>query len=265
MKQTAFFLLIFISVLFYRLTLIDPQPKIIPTQNTIPIAKNQILPLVEEINQRNALIFSFYSDIEVQISGVIFKCKGQLAYKKNNDFRLLIRSVVGLESDLGSNTRYFWFWSKRMNDPYIYYARHEDSYRVPLKNPFQPFWMMDSLGINTLPTEKSTYKQMGDFLVIDEYCQGTEGNLLLRRILVDMRRRLFYGQYLIDNGKLVASTEVLEYQNVDGILVPKTVKIVWVEEDVALIWRFKNTRVNVSIGNEWWQLPNFTQRKNLLD
>jgi hypothetical protein len=238
------------------------KPEINPIHPTPIVSTNKCLPFISAINNKNNQIQNMTSDVDIQISGILFKLRANLAYEKDKKFRLLIKSIVGTESDIGSNNKLFWFWSKRMDKPYIYYAKHEDLFRVGLRNPFQPLWIMDSFGMSTLLT-KGSYKKLGNYLVIDEICLSTEGGKVARRTLIDPKLKLIVGQYLINGNQLIASSEILDYQKVDNKIIAKTIKMIWYEENIVIIWRFKNTKINVHIDNNMWTLPNFTKQLDM--
>ena len=231
----------------------DIQTVYQPPKPTNTIQIRQAVPhCVNIINERNSRTQSLFSDLNISIyEKITHKATARLAYQKNQQFRMITRSIMGLESDVGSNDTYFWFWSKRMNPPILYYARHENLFLAGLKTPFNPQWMRESLGIDIIETKNATFEINDNIVAVKQIALSPLRELISKIILIDSEHNLIIGHYLYLENKLIASTEVIEFD----YDLPKRIQILWHEEKVKMIWEFNNTRTNININPQLWQIP----------
>ena len=61
------------------------------------------------------------------------------------------------------------------------------------------------------------------------------------------------------NWKLIVSSEVLEFQKE----LPKTIRIVWAEEGATMIWHLSDTKININVPSENWQMPNMKNKQDM--
>lgn len=76
--------------------------------------------------------------------------QGYLVCRQPHDFRLIGKSMMGEEVDIGSNEQEFWFWVRRAEPPAVYYCRYADlraGVRLPF--PIQPEYISEALGMAT--------------------------------------------------------------------------------------------------------------------
>ena len=159
-----------------------------PNLIEIPFSKNEI---VNRINNKNKKINSILiknMPIKAKNGRMTFKLTGDLAHSKDKFFRFIVTSkITGKEMDIGSNNDIFWFWSKRISPPALYFSKHEDLWKTNLKTPLNPAWMIESLNINLIDQNNQIiFKQDLDNLIkiliknqfvfsdknnIDNYCQ----------------------------------------------------------------------------------------------
>jgi outer membrane lipoprotein-sorting protein len=220
---------------------------------TIPI-KNS--PVIEEINEKNSQILTFYA--EVDIDGGRLPLSSKIFYKKDNFFRMRTMSRFGLEGDIGSNRQYFWFWSKRMIPSALYYADHKNYIRTPLKPIFDPDWLIRCLSINTIDS-KSDVSFNGKDIIVKNLKETGFGTITHTMLLDSVNNRII-GHYLYDGGnRLIASAEVKEFQNIGGFVVPKSIITHWIDEKLTFVWHFKNVQCNVNLDDKVWVLPSTSQ------
>ena len=177
----------------------------------------------------------------------------------------MILKLRQVESDIGSNDRQFWFWSKRIKPTYLYYASHQDVQKVPLKPLFHPLWMMECMSVGPIDMAGATvYNQSGHW-AIRQTRVGTMGQLMVKVTVIDPNRKTLLGHYLYnDDLKLVASSEVLSFQTCGGFVVPKRIRMLWLEENAGMELELINVRVNSALDTSLWVMPNIT-RKNLAE
>lgn len=231
-----------------------------------PLELKQANPLIDSINQFNRGIASFYCDslyVQGQVEGRsrAVKLDGMLAYQKPRHFRLQLDSVVGNELDIGSDGNVFWFWSKRMKEPGLYWARYEDLGKTRLKTPFNPYWLSGCLGHEEIDYKDAQIDQNNGKLRVIKTNMSVQNQPVKVVTIIDQNRRRVVGHGLYDaNNTLVASSEIQEFYEGN---VPKKVTFVWYKENAQVIWNFSRPKVNVGIGNQNWVMPN--NRRPIID
>ena len=235
-----------------------------PGESMTPVPSEGMFPIIRSINERNNRIRSFECDVDMTITVKLkFKAQGYLSHQKDNFFRL-VASRRRVEMDVGSNPDHFWFWSRRMDPPSLYYCRHQFLNNSGLRTAFNPLWMMESLGIGQIDMENVQCHDVRGRRVLSQSRISSRNEPVIKRTVIDLKQNLVVGHYLCDKtGALMASTEVLAFQEVQGHIVPKTIQILWHEENVSMLWQLQNVRVNHIIGPGVWRMPNKNTRVNL--
>jgi hypothetical protein len=262
MKKIAFFALSFCiaSVILYLL--VSPKKEMIYIhylqRPLVPVASSETDVILEKINLENSKIKSFScSDIEISIDNLPFRLQSFLIYKKNLNFRMIVQSFVGKELDMGSNKNHFWFWSKRMKPPGLYYAEHKDLYKTRLRTPFSPQWIIESLGFEEI--KKAKISKSGKHLIIEEnYLNAMNANII-KKTLVNIESRTIIGHYLYEGDVLVASSETIEYTN----NMPHKIRIIWHEENIGMTLKLKNSNINGNFNDSYWSMPNYRNKINM--
>lgn len=225
------------------------------------LANSERLPEISQINKLNLQIQTISAEIDIN-NGHLLKLSGAIAYQKNNKFRMQINSVFGREADVGSNDNIFWFYSKRMKPPYLYYSRHKDATKTRLKPLFNPIWLMESLSLDSLPNNYLILVNK-ERIELSNWEIGLNGELVLRKILVDPKKPAIIGHYLIGaNGKLIASSEIISYYKFKNTYIPKKIKFIWLEENENFTLELRDVKINMSLPTLFWQMP---RMKNTLD
>ena len=127
----------------------DPLPKVQPDQ------------LVTYLNERAGRLQTLdYGDMRLVASdhGVPLPAlRGNLSAGQPRNFRMTgTGGVVGANVDLGSNPDQFWvYFDAPTAKPLFVYASHSDfndgKAKIPGGIPFEPDWVMQALGMTTLP------------------------------------------------------------------------------------------------------------------
>lgn len=224
----------------------------------IPISgSKQSNEIAKNINDKQQKITSIMAEITAKTNRPI-RVTGFLAYKKPRCFRMQLNSFLGLEVDLGSNNQYFWFYSKRMKPSYWYYASYQNVNNTRLKPMFHPLWLMDSLGINSIPLD-AQFIRKGDFVYGSEL--KWHGNSTLYKTFLIDNKPTVVGHYLFDSDKMLASSETESFAQYGDIWLPRTIRYVWYEEGEVLTLHLQNIKVNVEPPSDLWVLP----KKNMVD
>lgn len=213
-----------------------------------------------KINENNNKIKSiFIQNMKMKIHQTFtFSVNGQLAMQKDKNFRLKVwKKISGLEMDIGSNKDLFWFWSKRLEVPGLYFSNHENLNKTNLKTPLNPAWIMESLNVGQVPVTIPLVKYKDYWVLIEERVSGL-GETVTVKTLIDPKKPAVIGRYLYDKkNNLVVSAEIQEFTTTEtGILLPKTIFIVWFDEGVSMKWDLSNIELNSNINKSNWTMPN---------
>ena len=268
MKKVIFTLLFLIFLAYWHVTVQRPAPIYLSPTNQIskpevPQYHNKVYEIIKFINDQNSKIDSIYVEnmpIKLQQRNSTFNVFGELAMKKEKNFRLKVNHrIFGQEMDIGSNNQYFWFWSKHMRPAALNYAKHEDTNKTMLKTALNPEWMMESLNISLIPTENIKITQFKEFNAIIQDRVATTGENVTILILIDPKLKVVVGRYLYNqNEKLIASAEYKNFKQ----QIPSKILIIWYEEAVILNWDLSNIKINSDINKKMWLMPEF---KNKID
>lgn len=216
---------------------------------------------VEQLNQKNAKIKSVFSDnVRIKIQNVPFKLRASLCYEKKQNFRMIVKSIVGKELDVGSNSKLFWFWSRRMNPPTLNYAEYKDLYKTYLKTPLHPLWLMESLGVNKMNIN-SSIGQSGKYIIISENRISASNTSVIKKTIIDTQIMAVVGHYLFEGGKLTASAEVKSFSN----NIPKEMTIIWIDENITMYLNLQDVKINYIINPNYWNMPSMKNKTNLAD
>ena len=220
-------------------------PKYMPSSPpAVELASSQDSNIIQYLNDRNEKIKSIYYKLTIRMSGLLQDLDGYLYYEKDKKFRMFVYSSFGLELDIGSNEQYFWFWSKRMKPPILYYCLHKNSDKTRLKTPLNPLWLMELTNINTI--DKGAISKYKGKIAVSEVRNG-----IMKIILVDQNANII-GHYLYDN-HLITSCE----------MTPRTIEIIWPDEAIRMNWTIDYSQINVKIDTNNWQMPDMRRKVDM--
>jgi hypothetical protein len=137
--------------------LMDRPPS--PPKGTEPLPERQASSFVRYVNDHAAQLQTLeYGDVRLVASDHSVPMpglRGNLAASQPRNFRMT-GSTVGTKVDLGSNPDQFWvYFDAPANKPMFVFASHNDfedgKARLPGGLPFEPNWVMQALGMTTLP------------------------------------------------------------------------------------------------------------------
>jgi len=199
-----------------------------------PISPEITIPVVEEINARNRELGAvMYMQINLRLRDGAFRARlgGSLTYEKPKNFSLDLWRGSSKELRLGSNDTYFWFWSKRMDPPAIFYCKHTDVSKSRLRPVFYPAWIIESLGVDEISLKDAQIE------LTDQYCKIIHTrNSFKKTTLIDRHKKVIVGHYLHDNERLLVSSEILDWESFSGFIFPTKMRVIWYEENVTLDW-----------------------------
>jgi len=260
-KKWTILILALVLVLLYLHKTSRYEPRLIPEREILkesPIIPppNLVPAFIDDLNLRNRGIRSiWYGDLKLHVKDrFTVRLDGFLGYEKPKKFKMQLQSFFGKELIVGSNDQYFWFWSKRMEPPALYYCSHENLYRSRLKTPFHPIWIMESLGLGRISVKDARLDVVGHYWKVTEIRINTLGQKVRKTTLIDTNKKAIVGHYVHDKNRLIVSSEVEEFYRIDGHMVPKKIRTIWHEEGVELNWFFSEPKLNIPMGEV--EMPN---------
>lgn len=284
MDKKHFLLSMIFFIVFFLLFILNNQKKsnttnipegsfsIIPdeiiTNNSNNLINSNSINVINKLNEKNNKIKTICFQ-NISISGgdfIGFETSAKIFYEKDMKFRFLADGLMGPEVDIGSNKDIFWFYSRSMNPPYLFYASHENLNKTRLKTPFTPSWMMEILGVNSIDLDKVEVKSCKDktYEMVVKYDFDSMNKKVKRVFLIDKKRFVFLGHYLFDiNDKLIASTRVEEFQVIDGFEIPKRLVTNLSEENLNVYWNLGRANINFNLNKNLWTLPGYKNKVKL--
>jgi hypothetical protein len=188
----------------------------------------------------------------------------QLACQQPRNFRMSAKFAANDEVDLGSNDQEFWFWIRKMDSKQYFcpYQALDEKRPVRLPFPFQPGWVMETLGMGSYgPPERYQLVVEGNreptrYKLI-EHTTGPQGNKV-RKVIVfnarDQSNRPGSPQItdflLLDEatGRELCSAKILEVQgDLSSGMVPKRMQLRWPEEKITLTLRLSRPVLNAQL------------------
>lgn len=253
-------ILIFLSILFI---LCDSHPSgtFLHEIKSLSVPQSAEIDLISRINEKNKAVQTISSN-DIQIQFGYIPLKSNMVYEKDHKFRMIVQSMLGNEMDIGSNSDSFWFWSKRMKPPGLYYAAYTDLYNCRLKDAFHPLWLIESLGFEKINLS-ANIKNNQKYLVITEKRRSTSNSIVTKITLVDKKLEIIVGHYLLNDNGLIISAEVKEFSKIDGHLVPSKIFTIWHQENVSLTWILNEIRINNKIDPYNWRMPYYKKMINM--
>ncbi len=118
--------------------------------------------VVAYLNENTRKIRSWKTDrATIKPRGVLVTMPATIAVESPRNFRLMVNGPMGLrEADLGSNQEQFWFWNKQNQEKHVFQARHDEPAKLKkYAIPFQPDWIIESLGVIDIDPEDVQMRQ----------------------------------------------------------------------------------------------------------
>jgi len=223
------------------------------------IQKKNVDPVIFQINETNVKIKSFScKDLKVKLKqgNNSYGLDGYFIYEKPLNFRMVLKSIRGVELDIGSNNTHFWFWSKSMRPAALYYARHGHAKDTRLRDPFDPVWIMSSLGIETLNLD-AKFVKTADKIYVSQDVISPRGRALIRSAVITDKISAYY--LFNKNNQFVTITQISR----DSQGIPNKIYTSWKEEDVSMEFIFDNAKINTIAEREMFVMPNHAQKIDL--
>jgi hypothetical protein len=255
---TKIFLLI--PILVWILCLVSQESDITNNQKPITCLKHNNNKVIEELNIQNSKIESFSCNLSIKAKKLI-NIKGVLVYEKPTNLNTQMYSLLGQEMVIGSNNELFWFWSKRYNPNILYYTEHCNKMYSRLKTPFDPIWLISSLGLNEVSQGEIVISN--DKMYVKNQTSSMSKNKVVIVTEVDPIKPAITANLIFEDNKLVASAEILEHSFLNTFYVPKKIRFSWYEENVSTEWLLENIQVNKKCSSDQFKIPDKWQKINM--
>ncbi len=264
----------FLSVLLLGLVLpgcpknwlVDP----IAGPNCVLSPNSSAAQIVDHLNTRIMTVNAWRStDVKIQTGGPLgipIKLSGMIAVERPRNFRLMVNSIAGQEADVGSNREQFWFWIRRSQPQHVFLASHEQMPVVQqrLRVPFDPDWLMETLGIMPLdPAEFQLYPSgdVAGVLSLVSERRAADGRVIRRVIRVDSCQGHVVAHELFgQDGQLIARAELNDYRvnSVTGVAMPHRIDLDSPRSGMVTTIRLGEIAVNpMSIPERTWDVPTY--------
>ncbi|MCI0685171.1 MAG: hypothetical protein L0Y71_23990 [Gemmataceae bacterium] len=224
-----------------------------------PPAKEDV---VAYLNNNAGRIQSFRSDdlqITVHAGAIPVGLSGKLMTQKPLHFRMSGDALGNRVVDLGSNDQEFWWWISKDDPPDQYYCSYKDMQDGRLRSlpfPFQPQWIMETLGLGPYgPAEKYEMDHDEYHLRLVERGRSPQGRMV-RKVIV-MKRTPQKApnpqvvQYLLlddATGQELCSAHISRAQQLaGGALLPQRMELRWPAAKARLDMTFNGAAINTSL------------------
>ncbi|HLJ10167.1 MAG TPA: hypothetical protein VKU82_03205, partial [Planctomycetaceae bacterium] len=197
-------------------------------------------------------------------AGITVRLGAVIAVESPRNFRLIVNGPMSSrEADLGSNDERFWFWNKRNEEKCVFTAKHEQetgrARQFPI--PFQPDWIMESLGVIEIEADQATVQPdlAGPQSIALMSDRISPQGLKVRKItIIDTCRGVIREHALYDaRGALIARAALSGHfrdMNSDAVL-PKQIELEWPQAHLGLTMTLSDIEVNRHIPAQTWVMP----------
>ena len=225
------------------------------------ISNPPIEEVVEHLNQNTDRIHSWQAK-KVRIRVDKFSFHGMIAVEKDRRLRLLVNSMRGSEVDLGSNDERFWVWAREM-EPGFVTCKHEnmDAARHQMGIPFEPDWLMQTLGVARLPTTGVSIEVDPEHeqARLVEQIVTAHGLPLRRVVLVDLKRGIVLEHSLYNNDAVRIALAKLSDHRLDqesGAVLAHHITLDWPQNKMTMTMDLGEVQINpTSISPDRWEIP----------
>lgn len=224
--------------------------------------------ILSSINEKKSLIRRIKVNslvVNNKIGVLNINSSGFLTYEKDKNFRFVLNSIFGKEVDIGSNSTYFWYWSKRSTDKSLFFSSYEDIKNTRLKDPVNPLILKSILFIDNLPIENTQIYESENYFFIEWEIESINDNEKMLCCMKIDKKTYQPHNMTLKNSKNKLISEII-VQNVfkykDSYLAQK-IKVNWPDENIEMTWILKDIEINNSISSSYWKMPNHDHKINI--
>jgi hypothetical protein len=217
--------------------------------------------LVEYLNQ-NAAKLQAWRASRVRLRANNMPLMADIAVERDRHLRIVVTSVAGNELDLGSNDDVFWFWAKRNPEPAVMYAGHEqlELVRDTLQIPFEPDWLMEALGVATIPPEGTTLEPADNRTSrLVSHHTLPNGRTIRKTITVETcHGRVLEHSVWDEAGRRIAHATFSNHRlhAEAGVILAHHIQLEWPQADVSLAMDLGQVEINpTGLPERIWEMP----------
>jgi hypothetical protein len=224
--------------------------------------------VVDYLNANTAKIPSWRSD-NVRITGrrsanMGMAVDAMLAIEAPRNFRLVAKSPLAEEVDLGSNADQFWYWIRRNEQKYVFVAYHDEesvqSKSAPI--PFDPDWIMEAFGVMPIDASQVTVEPgppNSQSLKLISYRMSPNGEQVRKETFISTCHGIVQQHILYDSrGELIATAKLSAHvrdRNTQAI-VPTRVDLDWPKANVGLTMELGTIEIKPqNMPPNLWRVP----------
>lgn len=222
--------------------------------------------IIARLNQNTEQVHGWRSKkAHVHLTGIPVPLPADVQVGEDRCFRLIVRSMMGAEADIGSNPEHFWCWMRDDPEKNVYFASHSDAaiaqQNLPLPIPLDADWVLEALGVRSL--ELNAYElvpgQQGRSASLVRDVIGPHGEPLKKSIKVDMRRCVVVEHRLVNaagDSLAIARFKDYTYDSTSRTTLPRRIELEWPETRVEMILTITGIEVNPThVPEAVWQIP----------
>jgi hypothetical protein len=227
-----------------------------PDQPSIINSKSPTAPeLVAYLNENSQKVHSLTCldvDLDVQQGLQPVGLSAKLVCEQPRYFRMGANSPLkgGSEFMLGSNDVEFWYYIARANPPYQFFCSYEDlrTKRIPLPFPFQPEWVMETLGMANYPVDGQYRVEMKrDAIELIQDTTSLQGEPVQKVVVFNREpRNSQVRAYVLRDmrGKNLCSAQIQDVQRIGKAVVPYKLVLSWPEQNTKLSMKLNKPTLN---------------------
>jgi len=202
-------------------------------KQNVAISSSKIGELIYSINNNNAKVKSIlYPEISCS------RAKSTLFYEKPSRIQITSTFLGGKESEVFSDEKTFWFWLKSFDPNSVYFCNRENIHLTRVINPLRPDLLVRLAGLDEIPSDAKLVLMEGYYEVFVQ-----EEAYLRKLVLKDrLTRQTFY-----KDGEEVLIVDFVSMQDIDGIVVPKQIKLSWKKENISMTMDMGTPLINTNV------------------
>lgn len=222
--------------------------------------------LIAHVNQNIATIQTWRTfNAVISSPDLPFSVDASVAVEAPRNFRMVVRSPMGPEADIGSNQEHYWFWNRQDKSNRIYLANHEfeSAENSGGEMPFQPEWIMESMGVIALdPAKLQEYSRDANArtLTLSEDRTSPRGEPVRKLTVIDLCHGLVREHLLVArSGRMIARAQLLDHyrDQLTQAVLPGKMHLEWPEAKMNMTITLKGVDVNSNITRSTFQVPNY--------
>jgi hypothetical protein len=205
----------------------QPVPRALPTG--APLAT-----VIDVVNSNSDRVQSLSTTrATISIPGIP-ALNSNIAFQRPRSFRLVARTFIGPEVDLGSNDELLWFWIKHAQPPALFFCRHDQFATSAARQvmPVEPEWLIEAFGV--VRFDPSDHVEgpfpVGNGRVEIRSKSRKPGDTTSRITIVDDSRGVVLEQHVYDaNGARLASAILSKHARdpATEVTLPRHIEIQW--------------------------------------